>query len=175
MVTIGQMKSRAMRHKAEIVFADYLQLMSGVSDDVQTRVSENSLGAKRMAMSMDIPVVMLSQLSRASEQGAQVRKPRLSDLRESGAIEQNANSVFFVHRESYYRPQDESLKGKGEILIGKQRNGPMGIDIEVGFLDRYAHFVNIEKHEGENYAVRNDGGLPPEPEPEWPESPLSEM
>jgi len=111
-------------------------------------VSAISRGLKALAKEMKVPVVALSQLSRASEQRGGDKKPLLSDLRESGSIEQDADVVCFIHREEYYDRENEDLKGKAEIIIAKQRNGPTG-SIQLAYLADYTRFENLS-HSGDS-------------------------
>jgi replicative DNA helicase len=115
-------------------------------------VSAISRGLKALAKELHIPVIALSQLSRASEQRGGDKKPMLSDLRESGSIEQDADVVAFIHRESYYNKdengdEDPDSKGKAEIIIAKQRNGPTG-SVHLAYLSEYTRFENMA-HEGD--------------------------
>jgi len=143
-----EMKAKARRLKAQynigLLIIDYLQLMEGTgrfSENRQQEISEISRFLKGLAKELNIPVVALSQLSRATE--IQRRKPQLSDLRESGAIEQDADLVLFVYREEYYKPTEDN-EGMAEIIIGKQRNGPTG-SIHLAFLKSYAKFESLAK------------------------------
>lgn len=135
-----------LEHNLDIVIIDYLQLMSSggsrSSDSRQQEISDISRGLKRMARELDVPVVALSQLSRAVEQRPDHR-PMLSDLRESGAIEQDADVVMFLYRDEYYN-KDSELKGTAEVIIAKQRNGPIGT-VTLAWLPQYTKFANIKK------------------------------
>ena len=135
-----------LEHNLDIVIIDYLQLMSSgggrSSDSRQQEISDISRGLKRMARELDVPVVALSQLSRAVEQRPDHR-PMLSDLRESGAIEQDADVVMFLYRDEYYNKESE-LKGTAEVIIAKQRNGPIGT-VTLAWLPQYTKFANIKK------------------------------
>jgi replicative DNA helicase len=144
-----QIRAKARRLKAEkglgMVVVDYLQLMQGSSrsENRQQEISEISRSLKALARELDVPVVALSQLSRMTEQRSQKdRRPILSDLRESGAIEQDADVVIFVHREEYYDKNNPDLKGKAEIIIGKQRNGPIDT-VPLAFLGEFTRFENL--------------------------------
>ena len=146
-----QMRSKARRLKAEhdigMVVVDYLQLMQGPaqSENRQQEISYISRSLKALAKELDVPVVALSQLSRAPEQrGGEHRRPQLSDLRESGAIEQDADLVCFIYRPEMYEKEDKdgnSLEGMAELIIGKQRNGPTGI-VDLYFKKEYTRFDN---------------------------------
>ena len=135
-----------LEHNLDIVIIDYLQLMSSGggrgSDSRQQEISDISRGLKRMARELDVPVVALSQLSRAVEQRPDHR-PMLSDLRESGAIEQDADVVMFLYRDEYYNKESE-LKGTAEVIIAKQRNGPIGT-VTLAWLPQFTKFANIKK------------------------------
>ena len=135
-----------LEHNLDIVIIDYLQLMSSgggrSSDSRQQEISDISRGLKRMARELDVPVVALSQLSRAVEQRPDHR-PMLSDLRESGAIEQDAAVVMFLYRDEYYNKESE-LKGTAEVIIAKQRNGPIGT-VTLAWLPQFTKFANIKK------------------------------
>ncbi len=145
-ITVAELRSKCRRLKLEggldCIMVDYLQLMSGSgrgSDSRQQEISEISRGLKEVAREMNVPLVALSQLSRAVEQRPDHR-PVLSDLRESGAIEQDADVVIFLYRDDYYN-KDTELQGIAEILIRKQRNGPLGT-VELVWLPEYTKFAN---------------------------------
>jgi replicative DNA helicase len=147
-LTIMEMRAKARRLKAEhglsVVVVDYLQLMSGhgrVENRVQ-EISGISRGLKALAKELDVPVIALSQLSRAPEQRQGDHRPQLSDLRESGSIEQDADLVMFIYREEVYKPDDEELKGKADLIIAKQRNGPIGT-VKLAFLKQFTKFENL--------------------------------
>jgi replicative DNA helicase len=134
-VSVLEMRAKARRLKADqpdlgLVIVDYIQLMSGgAAENRQQEVSSISRGLKALAKELELPIIALSQLSRAVEQRAD-RRPQLSDLRESGSIEQDADLVMFLYRPEYYLPPDDAqakdLVGRAELIIGKQRNGPTG-------------------------------------------------
>lgn len=149
-ITLLEMRSKARRLKAEqgldMIIVDYLQLMQGPahSESRQQEVSQISRGLKGLAKELAVPVIALSQLSRAPEQRAgDSKRPQLSDLRESGAIEQDADLIMFIYRpEVYEGPVDKdgnSLEGRAEIIIGKQRNGPIGF-VNLFFHKSYTRF-----------------------------------
>ena len=143
-----EIRAKARRLKAQcnlgLVIVDYLQLMqtAGKIENRQQEISEISRSLKSLARELNVPLVAVSQLSRAVEQRIE-RRPRLSDLRESGAIEQDADLVIFIYREEYYRPKTEK-KGIAEIIISKQRNGPTG-KVELTFIKEYAKFENLSR------------------------------
>ena len=127
-----------------LVIVDYLQLLTHRGSNVENRqreISEISRGLKGLAKELDVPVVALSQLSRAVE-SREGKKPNLSDLRESGSIEQDADVVALLYREEYYEPTAEN-KGVATVILAKQRNGPTG-DLEIKFFDEYARFSNLD-------------------------------
>jgi len=146
-VTVMEMRSKCRRLKMEygidLIVIDYLQLMSGgsFSDNRQQEVSEISRSIKALAKEMECPVIALSQLSRAPEQRADHR-PMLSDLRESGSIEQDADIVMFLYRDEYYNKETED-KNIGECIIAKQRNGPVGT-AKLAWLGQYSKFGNLD-------------------------------
>lgn len=148
-ISIAEMRSKCRKYKLEhdlkLIIIDYLQLMSGSgrsSDSRQQEISDISRSLKSLARELNVPVIALSQLSRAVEQRPDHR-PMLSDLRESGAIEQDADVVMFIYRDDYYN-KDTELKGVAEIIIAKQRNGPIGT-INLAWLPDYTKFANIQK------------------------------
>ena len=145
-MSVLEVRAKARRLKAEknvgLIIVDYLQLMSGPkgSESRQQEISQISRSLKNLAKEIDLPVIGLSQLSRAVESRSD-RRPQLSDLRESGAIEQDADVVIFLYRPWVYT-QEEDDRGKAEIIVAKQRNGPTGI-VEATFIDRFARFENM--------------------------------
>lgn len=145
--SINEIRTKARRLALEqgvdIVFVDYLQLLHGYTKDNRVQeVSEISQGLKNIARELEVPVVALSQLSRAIESRS-TRNPQLSDLRESGSIEQDADVVMFIDREETYNP-DTDRKGIADIIVAKHRNGPTG-KIEVAFVKEIASFRNLAK------------------------------
>jgi replicative DNA helicase len=151
-LTLLEMRSKARRLKAEndirMVVVDYLQLMRSpdYSENRVQEISDISRSLKALARELEIPVVALSQLSRASEQRGGERKPILSDLRDSGAIEQDADLVLFIHRPEYYDREDESKRGLAEVMLSKNRNGPTG-DVQLRFSREYTRFDNFSNRE----------------------------
>lgn len=148
-ISISELRSKCRKYKLEhdlkLVIIDYLQLMSGSNgrnDSRQQEISDISRSLKALARELSVPVIALSQLSRAVEQRPDHR-PMLSDLRESGAIEQDADVVMFIYRDDYYN-KDTELKGVAEIIIAKQRNGPIGT-VNLAWLPDYTKFANIQK------------------------------
>jgi len=147
-LSVMEIRSKTRRLKMEkglgLVVIDYLQLMSGRgrAENRQQEISEISRSLKALARELKVPVIALSQLSRAPETRTQHR-PMLSDLRESGAIEQDADLVVFIYRDEYYNPNTDK-KNIAEIIIAKQRNGPTGT-IELVWLGQYTKFANYEK------------------------------
>ncbi|GMA50774.1 hypothetical protein GCM10025857_21310 [Alicyclobacillus contaminans] len=148
-ITIAEIRSKLRRLKMEVGLAfvaiDYLQLIRGRRSSGESRqeeISEISRSLKQLARELEVPVVALAQLSRSVEQ-RQDKRPMLSDIRESGSIEQDADVVAFLYRDDYYDPESEK-KNIIEIIIAKQRNGPVG-KTELVFLKNYNKFVNLEK------------------------------
>lgn len=147
-ITISELRSKCRKYKLEhnlgIIIIDYLQLMSGGgrTESRQQEVSEISRSLKALARELEVPVVALSQLSRAVE-GREDKRPMLSDLRESGAIEQDADVVMFLYRDEYYH-KDSDRKGIAEVIIAKQRSGATGT-VELVWLPQYTKFANKER------------------------------
>jgi replicative DNA helicase len=148
-ISISELRSKCRKFKLEhdlgLVIIDYLQLMSGSrrSESRQQEVSDISRSLKALAREIQVPIVALSQLSRAVEQRPD-KRPMLSDLRESGAIEQDADVVMFIYRDDYYN-KDTEEPGVAEIIIGKQRNGPTGT-VKLGWQAQFTKFVNLERN-----------------------------
>lgn len=147
-----ELRAKARRLKSQhnigMVIVDYLQLMRGATDmdNRQQEISEISRSLKALARELSVPVVAISQLSRAVEARAD-RRPQLSDLRESGAIEQDADVVVLLLREEYYNPTPEN-KGMAEVIIAKQRNGPVG-SFNLAFIKEYTRFENLTRRHSE--------------------------
>jgi replicative DNA helicase len=165
-ITLLEMRSKARRLKADagidMIIVDYLQLMQGPSnaENRQQEVSQISRGLKALAKELNVPVIALSQLSRAPEQRTGDHRPQLSDLRESGAIEQDADLIMFLFRPEMYaserdpngNPIDKdgnSLDGKAELIVGKQRNGPTGL-VNLHFYKQYTRFENWSPRKNTN-------------------------
>jgi replicative DNA helicase len=158
-ISLAEMRAKARRMRQtlgglDMVVVDYLQLMSATLPSAGGKRYENrtqevsaiSRGLKALAKELNVPVVALSQLSRASERRGDDKRPMLSDLRESGSIEQDADVVMFIHREAYYNRDEEmseSDRAKSEIIISKQRNGPTGT-VHLNFISRYTRFENAD-------------------------------
>lgn len=148
-ISISELRSKCRKYKLEhdlkLIIIDYLQLMSGngKSDSRQQEISDISRSLKSLARELNVPVIALSQLSRQVEQRPDHR-PMLSDLRESGAIEQDADVVMFIYRDDYYN-KDTPDKNIAEIIIAKQRNGPIGT-VNLVWLPQYTKFANMEKN-----------------------------
>ena len=148
-ITITEIRARCRKLKMEknigLVVIDYLQLIQASGKRNSSReqeISEISRSLKILAKELDIPVIALSQLSRAAE-ARQDHRPMLSDLRESGAIEQDADMVMFIYRDDYYN-KDTEKKGVADIIIAKQRNGPIGT-VDLLWLPEFTKFANLEK------------------------------
>jgi len=146
-------KARRLHHQIEgglgLIIVDYLQLMrhEGHLENRVEQVGQMSRGLKGLARELSVPVIALSQLSRAVEQRGGEKKPILSDLRESGAIEQDADVVMFIYREEYY-DRDSERPGEADIIIAKHRNGPVG-EVVLTFQNEYPKFMN---YAGERFA-----------------------
>ena len=149
-ISISELRSKCRKYKLEhdlkLIIIDYLQLMSGngKSDSRQQEISDISRSLKSLARELNVPVIALSQLSRQVEQRPDHR-PMLSDLRESGAIEQDADVVMFIYRDDYYN-KDSEKKKQAEIIIAKQRNGPIGT-VDLAWLADYTKFANLSRQE----------------------------
>lgn len=146
-LNVLEMRAKARRLQAEhglsVLVVDYLQLAhGGGQENRQQEISHISRSLKALAKELRIPVIALSQLSRAVENRAESKRPMLSDLRESGAIEQDADVVLFVYREEMYKKNDPSVEGKAEIIIGKQRNGPLGT-VNLSFIKSETRFADF--------------------------------
>ena len=167
-LSVLELRAKARRLKAEhdigLLVVDYLQLMhaptNSRSGNREQEIAQISRSLKSLAKELDIPVIALSQLSRAVENRGGDKRPQLSDLRESGSIEQDADVVSFIYRaERYGITVDEhgnSTDGLAEIIIGKQRNGPIGT-VKLAFVDQYARFENLTQHYGEEMPGSGDG------------------
>jgi replicative DNA helicase len=149
-VSLSEMRAKARRLKQsqgalDLVIVDYLQLMSGGAKRFENRtqeVSSISRGLKALAKELQVPVIALSQLSRAPESRGGDHRPQLADLRESGSIEQDADLVMFIFREEVYKQDDPDLQGRAEIIIAKQRNGPIG-KVRMAFLKNSTRFESL--------------------------------
>ena len=151
-LTLFEMRARAKRLQAEhglaMLMIDYLQLTASETrggkrgnDNREREVAEMSRGLKGLARELNVPVVVLSQLNRGPENRSDHR-PQLSDLRESGALEQDADVVLFLYRDEYYFPDKHENKGIAEVIVGKQRSGPTGV-VRLAFIAEYTRFENL--------------------------------
>jgi replicative DNA helicase len=154
-LSVLELRAKARRLNAEyglgMIILDYLQLMRGRTrvESRQQEISEISRSLKALSKELNIPVIAVSQLSRKTEERTGMR-PQLSDLRESGAIEQDADLILFLYRDEVYnRSEDNPNRGKAELIIGKQRNGPIG-KVELAFLDKFTTFKELYKGDVEN-------------------------
>lgn len=151
-ISVSELRSKCRKYKLEhgldVIIIDYLQLMTGSvgrsSESRQQEISEISRSLKGLARELNVPVVALSQLSRAVESRPD-KRPMLSDLRESGAIEQDADVVMFIYRDEYYH-KDSEFKKQAEIIIAKQRNGPVGT-VHLAWLGEYTKFANLSRQD----------------------------
>ncbi len=154
-ITLSEMRAKLRRlkqqeGKLDLIVIDYLQLItaSGANgkrfENRTQEVSAISRGLKMMAKEMDVPLVALSQLSRAAETREKGGEPKLSDLRESGSIEQDADVVMFIHRPEYYDRDNPDLEGKAKIIIAKQRNGPTDA-VQLAWLKTFTRFDNLDR------------------------------
>lgn len=151
-ISVSELRSKCRKYKLEhgldLIIIDYLQLMTGSvgkrSESRQQEISEISRSLKGLARELNVPVIALSQLSRAVESRPD-KRPMLSDLRESGAIEQDADVVMFIYRDEYYN-KDSEYKKQAEIIIAKQRNGPVGT-VHLAWLGEYTKFANLSRQE----------------------------
>ena len=154
-ISVMEMRAKARRLKNEhglgMIVVDYLQLARGYAnpESRQQEISQISRSLKALAKELSVPVVALSQLSRAVEQ-REDKRPLLSDLRESGAIEQDADLVLFVFREAFYRPNKIEAQGKAEVIVGKHRNGPTGT-VELAFINELARFESLAQREEDSF------------------------
>ena len=147
-ITLMEIRSKARRLKSRhpdlgLIVVDYLQLMtSGTSQENRVQeVSQISRSLKLLARELEVPVIAISQLSRAVEQRHD-KRPILSDLRESGSIEQDADLVFFIYRDEYYNAEETDAQGIAELHLAKHRNGPNGV-VKLSFLKRFAKFADL--------------------------------
>jgi replicative DNA helicase len=167
--TIMDISAKCRRMKVEhglsLIIVDYLQLLSsrGKTENRTQEISSFSRGLKLLAKDLQVPIIALSQLSRAPETRPGDHRPMLSDLRESGSIEQDADLVMFLFREEVYKPDREDLHGMAELIVAKQRNGPTG-KIKLAFLHKFTKFENLADDIGitpeDDDIPINDGGAP---------------
>lgn len=142
------------KHDVQLIIIDYIQLMSAPrAESRQQEISEISRSLKGLARELGVPVLACAQLSRAVE-AREGNRPRMSDLRESGALEQDADVIMLLYREEYYKPEDEEAKGKAEVIIAKQRNGPTG-SVHLAFISEHMRFADLARQPAEG--VRQTG------------------
>src|SRR5690606_95781 len=166
-LSIMELRGKARRLKAEhglgLIVIDYLQLMRAGSkvESREKEISEISRSLKALAKELEIPVMALSQLNRGVEtRSGKDKRPQLADLRESGAIEQDADVILFIYREEFYNREDPELRGIAEIIIGKQRAGPVGT-VKCRFFHEYTRFENLAEDDyggGDEYGAGDDYG-----------------
>lgn len=150
--SILDIRAKARRLKAEhglnLIVVDYLQLMSGAGTHIAREqvISDISRSLKALAKDLSVPVIVISQLNRSCEQRGDKKNPIIADLRESGAIEQDADIILFLYRDDYYKKQESTKKGVAELDIAKQRNGPTKV-VELAFIEKYTKFKNLADHE----------------------------
>jgi len=145
-VTVTDIRAKCRRLKRKkglaLVIVDYLQLMQGTArENRQQEIAEISRSLKNLARELDVPVIGLSQLNRSLE-AREDKRPRLSDLRESGSLEQDADVVMFIYRHEYYHPEDQENKGLAEIIIAKHRSGSTGT-VKMTFLPEFTRFADL--------------------------------
>ena len=164
-LTVFEMKAKCRRAKAnyglDLLIVDYLQLANSDrrTERREQEISEISRGLKALAKELDIPVLALSQLNRGPEARAgRDKRPLLADLRESGAIEQDADAIFFIYRDEVYNRDDESVRGLAELIIAKQRNGPVGT-VELTFQSRYTRFLDRSGRGDPPSGLESEGGF----------------
>lgn len=166
-ITVPEIRTKSRKLKIsqglDLIVIDYIQLMKchKKAENRQREITEISLGLKNLAKELKVPVIALSQLSRAVEQ-RQDKIPNMSDLRESGSLEQDADLIIFLYRDEYYNKEKSKKKGIADIIIAKQRNGPVGT-IELGFLERFTKFVPLQRYaRPEEMGQVEKGGWPPD-------------
>ncbi len=169
--TVTEIAACARRLKRKenlgLLVIDYLQLIQpdNPKDPRQEQVARMTRRLKALARELKIPILCLAQLNRQPEATRESHRPRLSHLRESGAIEQDADVVLFIHREEYYHPDNEDEKGRADLIVAKQRNGPTGT-VKLAWLSRYTRFENLAEHsfaELDPYTTADELPLPGEP------------
>ncbi len=146
MVTVTEIRAKSRRlkrqHGLALVVVDYLQLMQAATrENRQQEIAEISRNLKNLARELDVPIIAVSQLNRSLE-SREDKRPRLSDLRESGSIEQDADVVMFIYRHEYYHPEDQEKKGLAEVIVAKHRAGATGL-VEMTFLPEFTRFADL--------------------------------
>jgi replicative DNA helicase len=145
-VTVTEIRAKSRRlkrqHGLSLVVVDYLQLMQAATrENRQQEIAEISRNLKNLARELDVPIIAVSQLNRSLE-SREDKRPRLSDLRESGSIEQDADVVMFIYRHEYYHPEDQEKKGLAEVIVAKHRAGATGL-VEMTFLPEFTRFADL--------------------------------